>query len=84
MIARLDSQTDSIPSTQSVREENKEVPKVESVSLEESVWNQLTQLKKLRLLQNHCNQLLREVIVEDIVSGCLARIHRWKGLFLIL
>ena len=67
VIARLDSQTDSILNPIR-KEENKEVPKVESVSLEESVLESLDPVEEAEVITEPLQSAIEEVIVEDIVS----------------
>ena len=68
MIARLDSQTDSILNPIR-KEENKEVPKVESVSLEEeSVLESLEPVEEAEVVPEPLQSAIEEVVVEDIVS----------------
>lgn len=67
VIARLDSQTDSILNPIR-KEENKEVPKVESVSLEESVLESIDPVEEAEVITEPLQSAIEEVIVEDIVS----------------
>ena len=68
VIARLDSQTDLILNPIR-KEENKEVPKVESVSLEEeSVLESLDPVEEAEVITEPLQSAIEEVIVEDIVS----------------
>lgn len=67
VIARLDSQTDSILNPIR-KEENKEVPKVESVSLEESVLESIDPVEEAPVITEPLQSAIEEVIVEDIVS----------------
>ena len=68
VIARLDSQTDSILNPIR-KEENKKVPKVESVSLEEeSVLESLDPVEEAEVITEPLQSAIEEVIVEDIVS----------------
>lgn len=67
VIARLDSQTDSILNPIR-KEENKEVPKVESVSLEESVLESLDPVEEAEVITEPLQSAIEEFIVEDIVS----------------
>lgn len=67
VIARLDSQTDSILNPIR-KEENKEVPKVESVSLEESVLESIDSVEEAEVITEPLQSAIEEVIVEDIVS----------------
>ena len=69
VIARLDSQTDSILNPIR-KEENKEFPKVESVSLkEESVLESLDPVEEAEVITEPLQSAIDEVVVEDIVSG---------------
>lgn len=69
VIARLDSQTDSILNPIR-KEENKEFPKVESVSLkEESVLESLDPVEEAEVITELLQSAIDEVVVEDIVSG---------------
>ena len=68
VIARLDSQTDSILNPIR-KEENKEFPKVESVSLkEESVLESLDPVEEAEVITEPLQSAIDEVVVEDIVS----------------
>lgn len=68
VIARLDSQTDLILNPIR-KEENKKVPKVESVSLEEeSVLESLDPVEEAEVITEPLQSAIEEVIVEDIVS----------------
>lgn len=67
VIARLDSQTDSILNPIR-KEENKEVPKVESVSLEESVLESLDPVEEAEVIPEPLQSAIEQVVVEDIVS----------------
>ncbi|VTY30941.1 Carbon dioxide-concentrating mechanism protein CcmK [Streptococcus parasanguinis] len=68
VIARLDSQTDLILNPIR-KEENKEVPKVESVSLEEeSVLESLDPVEEAEVITEPLQSAIEEVVVEDIVS----------------
>lgn len=67
VIARLDSQTDSILNPIR-KEENKVVPKVESVSLEESVLESIDPVEEAEVITEPLQSAIEEVIVEDIVS----------------
>ena len=68
VIARLDSQTDLILNPIR-KEENKEVPKVESVSLEEErVLESLDPVEEAEVITEPLQSAIEEVIVEDIVS----------------
>lgn len=68
VIARLDSQTDLILNPIR-KEENKEVPKVESVSLEEeSVLESLDPVEEAEVITKPLQSAIEEVVVEDIVS----------------
>ena len=69
VIARLDSQTDSILNPIR-KEEDKEFPKVESVSLkEESVLESLDPVEEAEVITEPLQSAIDEVVVEDIVSG---------------
>ena len=69
VIARLDSQTDSILNPIR-KEENKEFPKVESVSLkEESVLESLDPVEEAEVITEPLQSAIDEVVVEDTVSG---------------
>ena len=69
VIARLDSQTDSILNPIR-KEENKEFPKVESVSLkEESVLESLDPVEEAEVITEPLQSAIDEVVVEDIVTG---------------
>lgn len=69
VIARLDSQTDSILNPIR-KEENKEFPKVESVSLkEEGVLESLDPVEEAEVITEPLQSAIDEVVVEDIVSG---------------
>ena len=68
VIARLDSQTDLILNPIR-KEENKEVPKVESVPLEEeSVLESFDPVEEAEVTTESLQSAIEEVIVEDIVS----------------
>lgn len=68
VIARLDSQTDSILNPIR-KEENKDIPKVESVSLEEeSVLESLDPVEEAEVITEPLQSAIDEVVVEDIVS----------------
>ena len=69
VIARLESLTDSILNPIR-KEENKEFPKVESVSLkEESVLESLDPVEEAEVITEPLQSAIDEVVVEDIVSG---------------